>query len=183
MMRQNNYNKPNNNNNHGYIHIYIYLKHIICQQNKNPLLKLKMQQVCASYLSHPYLPSYLAHQSIERPNKEKETKIFYTIYRCDKHHNISQIKGLARLMLVLNPSLQYSRNGRRGGPPTRRYVRHQRTRVLRLKNGGRAGPFASICRTTVPHIIIPLLTSTKFHRLENVIVIVQLKRGAAINQD
>lgn len=58
-------------NNHGYIS---KIKHIICQ-NKNPLLKLKMQ-ACASYLSHPYLPSCLAHQSIERGQEGKGNKYF-----------------------------------------------------------------------------------------------------------
>lgn len=81
-------------------------------------------------------------------------------------------------MLVLDARLQYSRYRRRGRRPTR-CAGHWRIRRLWLVHARHAGALASIGRKHGHHLIVSW-SFAKFHCLEDIVVIVELKRCAAI---
>lgn len=79
---------------------------------------------------------------------------------------------------MLDAWLEYPGDRRRCGRPTG-YIWHRRMRDLRLGSVGIAGTFPSIGRK-IPCHSITLWSFTKFHCLEDIIIIMQLKGSAAI---
>ena len=81
-------------------------------------------------------------------------------------------------MLMLNTCFYYSRKGRRGRKPNG-IVCPWGSTDLWLIHDGHARTFTSISRWIGCSHIITLVSLTKFHCLENIIIIMELERSAA----
>ena len=100
-------------------------------------------------------------------------KLLYTMYRKMISHGAQHETQLP--MFMLDTCFQYSRKRRRHRRPTRRACPQGRKDLL-LVHCGHARTF-TICRKIVCHYIA-LWFFTKFHRLQNIIVIMELKWSA-----